>query len=420
LMEMGIETGLRRGLITRDDEIAHWRAAGEMTQRDIVKKITEIEKISSSKAAAAVDGSADGDRDKVIPLFDSKKGLKKFVPSVYIDRDFSVTPAASTTTSAATKTKVLPPSRGFGFVEFTEHAHALACLRELNNNLAYSSEYVAGGKKAIEMKQRIQKKGGKNNKTRKTNVDSNINADDLIGSDGKVKIPRLIVEFTVENKAKAKKQAEKKALQLESVAKQRKSQREEAALTAADDGEEDGDIGEEKEGKKKGTTNKKNKKKSRGALQRERKRNRKEVEGDIVTTTTNDDNGNGGDVIVSDPKKRNDKKDVAKSTTATRRQRDVDGNDKENDGRQKKKRDAAPTLEDEDKVQQQQQKTNKKRRRTGNKVEVKEELAFEDMVRSYKKSFGGAGGDDVVAMDTGKEEKNGKEVDTQKKARWYD
>ena len=25
-------------------------------------------------------------------------------------------------------------SRGYGFVDFTEHQHALACLRELNNN----------------------------------------------------------------------------------------------------------------------------------------------------------------------------------------------------------------------------------------------------------------------------------------------
>ena len=29
-------------------------------------------------------------------------------------------------------------SKGFGFVEFKEHAHALACLRFLNNNPAFS------------------------------------------------------------------------------------------------------------------------------------------------------------------------------------------------------------------------------------------------------------------------------------------
>jgi hypothetical protein len=34
----------------------------------------------------------------------------------------------------------LPQSRGYGFVEFAHHSHALACLRELNNsaNPAYS------------------------------------------------------------------------------------------------------------------------------------------------------------------------------------------------------------------------------------------------------------------------------------------
>jgi RNA recognition motif-containing protein len=32
----------------------------------------------------------------------------------------------------------VPQSRGFAFVEFTHHAHALACLRELNNNPVYA------------------------------------------------------------------------------------------------------------------------------------------------------------------------------------------------------------------------------------------------------------------------------------------
>lgn len=38
-----------------------------------------------------------------------------------------------------------PQSRGYGFAEFTHHAHALACLRELNNNAQYSSHRSAGG-----------------------------------------------------------------------------------------------------------------------------------------------------------------------------------------------------------------------------------------------------------------------------------
>ena len=33
-------------------------------------------------------------------------------------------------------------SRGYGFVEFGHHAHALACLRELNHNFVYGREYA--------------------------------------------------------------------------------------------------------------------------------------------------------------------------------------------------------------------------------------------------------------------------------------
>lgn len=35
-----------------------------------------------------------------------------------------------------------PQSRGYGFVEFSHHAHALACLRELNNNPVYGRKYA--------------------------------------------------------------------------------------------------------------------------------------------------------------------------------------------------------------------------------------------------------------------------------------
>jgi RNA recognition motif. (a.k.a. RRM, RBD, or RNP domain) len=38
----------------------------------------------------------------------------------------------------------LPQSRGYGFVEFAHHAHALACLRELNNNPAYTKHSTTG------------------------------------------------------------------------------------------------------------------------------------------------------------------------------------------------------------------------------------------------------------------------------------
>jgi nucleolar protein 4 len=65
-----------------------------------------------------------------------------------------------------------PQSRGFGFVDFSHHAYALACLRRLNNNPAYV-DMAAGGS------------GG----TSETPVR------------GPSK-PRLIIEFSLENKRK--------------------------------------------------------------------------------------------------------------------------------------------------------------------------------------------------------------------------
>ena len=39
----------------------------------------------------------------------------------------------------------VPQSRGYGFVEFAHHLHALACLRELNNNATYCDMAGASG-----------------------------------------------------------------------------------------------------------------------------------------------------------------------------------------------------------------------------------------------------------------------------------
>lgn len=73
-------------------------------------------------------------------------------------------------------------SKGYGFVEFSQHIHALAALRKLNNNPQYTS-YAAGkfddDVNPGETRKRDKKKG----------VESH---------------PRLIVEFTVENRAKLK------------------------------------------------------------------------------------------------------------------------------------------------------------------------------------------------------------------------
>ena len=70
-------------------------------------------------------------------------------------------------------------SKGFGFIEFSTHLHALACLRELNNNPAYSTSFAAGGATA---------------KTRPED-----------------EWPRLIVEFAIENIAKVKEHEKRKA-----------------------------------------------------------------------------------------------------------------------------------------------------------------------------------------------------------------
>ena len=42
-----------------------------------------------------------------------------------------------------------PQSRGYAFCEFTHHAHALAALRELNNNAAYSSHHSNAANGAV-------------------------------------------------------------------------------------------------------------------------------------------------------------------------------------------------------------------------------------------------------------------------------
>jgi hypothetical protein len=67
--------------------------------------------------------------------------------------------------------KAEQPSRGYGFVDFKEHAAALAALRWANNNPALSAEAAAGGAA-----------GSRN------------------GSSDEW--PRLIVEFAVENRSK--------------------------------------------------------------------------------------------------------------------------------------------------------------------------------------------------------------------------
>lgn len=189
--------------VTVEDAVAHWKATGDKTARDIMSLLEQP-------------------KSSILVPFDPKN-VKKFVPSVFINRDFSV---------SKDKTDPKPPSRGFGFVEFQHHIHALACLRELNNNTRYSEEYVVGGKQASLLRKTKKRKGDMDNEV--------------------LKIPRLIIEFTVENKVKAKQQAEHRTAQLVNKQKQKISTR------------------------PKGAEDKKEKKKSRGARQREKKRKQME------------------------------------------------------------------------------------------------------------------------------------------------
>lgn len=264
LMVKGIKNGISNNLVSKEDVIAHYRATGEMTKRQIIDKITNMEK----------DGN-------LIPPFD-EKSIKAFIPSVFIDRDFS-----SLKESESSKgSKLVAPSRGFGFVEFTHHVHAIACLRELNNNAAYSLEYVAGGKKAFEMK----KLSRKSKKTRVIDKDleEGGSGSNFVDGSGVVRMPRLIIEFTVENRAKARKQAERKAQQLANVQKQKE---------VAKDSKKDS-AGEET----------KKSSKHRGAMQRDRKRKTKEADSSDHEIKTNLSEANkkqrtqGLDETVEEPK----------------------------------------------------------------------------------------------------------------------
>jgi hypothetical protein len=170
-----------------------------------------------------------------------RKNIKDFVPSVYIDRDFG--PNGKKTDA---------PSRGFGFAEFTHHTHALACLRELNNNTAYSKDYAAGGKAADALKKRPNRKNKKGG--------GSSGPGDYRDEDGKVHVPRLIVDFVVENKVKAKKQAERRLQQQLNQSKQQLEQLERKRAR------KEGGESEETSTKKKG----------RGAIQREKKRKKRD------------------------------------------------------------------------------------------------------------------------------------------------
>ncbi|CAJ1927700.1 unnamed protein product [Cylindrotheca closterium] len=217
LLEKATKRGLEKNLVTAKDQIAHWRALGEMSTRDILSKVQSTE-------------AEGGD---IISGWESKSTIKDYIPSVFIDRDFG-----------QDGKKANASSRGFAFAEFTHHAHALACLRELNNNPEYSGQYAAGGKIATATKKKARKGRAK--------VMKGTGGGDYIGEDGRVRVPRLIVDFVVENKVKAKKQAERRLQQQVNQAKQKLDK-----LEKQEDAEP-------------------KKKRSRGSIQREKKRHKRE------------------------------------------------------------------------------------------------------------------------------------------------
>lgn len=214
-----LRCGLQRRLVKPEDQVAYWRVTAGLSARDVMNKITEAKQ---------------SDNASIIPEFNDQN-VKKFIPSVFIDRDFS----------ANKKEKGV--SRGFGFVDFTHHAHALACLREMNNNTAYSADYVPNGKRATQIKTSTKRKK------------KGVSPDDL-NEGNRTHIPRLIVEFTVENKAKARKQITNRANQQANI----ETQKMEHVVKKQD----------EKKDKKN---------KHRGALQREKKRKQREEAGRLET-----------------------------------------------------------------------------------------------------------------------------------------
>jgi hypothetical protein len=139
-----------------EDQIAHWKAQGEMTTRDILARMQEL-----------------GDDDKRRSFPSLMKEMLNASSFRLIDRDFSVSK------------KDRGAESGFGFVDFENHLHALACLRELN--ITRTSLLLAESTR--------QKPSGAVKRNKKG---ADIKQSDFVGKDGKAKLPRLVVEFAVE------------------------------------------------------------------------------------------------------------------------------------------------------------------------------------------------------------------------------
>jgi len=254
LLELAVKRGLEKRLVGAQDQIAHWRALGEMSTRDILSKVQDIEGKGHDvipgwsygvDVGVGVGVGVDNDEGKDDGKGESdgkitRRNIIDYIPSVFIDRDYG--PSGK---------KKDAPSRGFGFAEFTHHTHALACLRELNNNHAYSRDYAAGGRTADALKKRPQRKNGKKNGGGGVGG----GGADYRDEDGRVHVPRLVVDFVVENRVKANKQKERRLKQQLNQSKM--------VLNNLDN-------------KKAMNEESKTKKRGRGAVQREKKKLKRE------------------------------------------------------------------------------------------------------------------------------------------------
>lgn len=218
-------------------------------------------------------------------------------------------------------------SRGYGFVEFAEHIHALAALRKVNNNPVFT-HFAAGGAK-------FDKKGGA--------LDENERS-------------RLIVEFALENHGKLKLR-EKRQQDAD------KRREEERALREAQGGGADNDD--------------KSDKKSRGQRQREAKKQRAlEKEG------AGEEEG-AGDAADS-------KKKAKKDTPITsKKPKEVIMAAKKPNSKRKRDDDAASTTPATKKLTNKKVKAapSRKDRKQAKEVEVEE--SFDALVRNYKREIFG-------------------------------
>jgi len=198
LLFQAAQRGIEKGLVNVQDMVAQWTATGEHTQREML-----------DRSKPYTNGTLPDTENPLKEASLDERNTKRSIPSVYLDRDFEAAAKKNDKTSA--------PSRGFAFAEFTHHVQALACLRELNNNPAYSEEFAAGGRAAATAA--AQKRNSKKKKKKDAGSEEEV-----------VRSPRLIVEFTVENKAKAKQQGERRAHQQAHRSKQKSETKERREL----------------------------------------------------------------------------------------------------------------------------------------------------------------------------------------------